>query len=264
MSCILAGAVDSEGRRTDVTCKSSFPNKDTFYGSYIADFKAGIGFYVFAAGAAYVGQYVDGKREGRGCMIFPDGGYYRGIFEADKFEGEGEYFYPDGSYYTGGWSKGKKHGAGVYWDAQNGCLEGNWVKGVQKGEGSYTQPSYKFKGTFVKDIPAGPCTFGTTAFRSADMRKAAAAHIIDELGPNLSASSEYIIPAGSDFEPAEPAEGEEAPADDGGDKPPIPAFPKYEGLAFASSASTPQQRKNIAFPPPKAALRPVMATTKAS
>jgi hypothetical protein len=254
------GGIDGEGARTDAYAKASFPNRDTFLGAYASDFKAGIGYYVFAAGAAYLGQYVDGKRCGRGYMIFPDGGYYRGAFEADKFEGAGEYFYPDGSYYTGAWSKGKKHGAGVYWDASGGCLKGTWAKGVQKGEGEYLQPSYKFAGGFVKDIPAGPCVFTVTGFSSADLRKPAASHIVDAFGPTLSAAGDYLIPLGSDWEAPEPKEGEEeAPADDGGDKPPIPAFPKYEGLGFQSGTALPEQCAEPRFPPPATPLKPAVA-----
>lgn len=148
----------------------------------------------------------------------------------------------------------------MYWDSTNGCLKGHWVKGVQKGPGSYMQPSYLFEGTFVKDIPAGECTFTITAARSADLRKGAAKHIIDAFGPTLKASSKYTIPAGSDFEPPEPVEGEEeAPPADDGDKPPIPAFPKYEGLGFVSNAQLPSQCPEPAFPPTGLPLRPAPA-----
>lgn len=66
----------------------AFPNRDTYFGGYAADAKAGLGLYVFANGGAYIGQYKGGKRHGQGLMILPDGGLYRGGFVADKFEGQ--------------------------------------------------------------------------------------------------------------------------------------------------------------------------------
>ena len=81
------GDLDHDGLRSCSAAKVAFPNRDTYFGGYQADSKAGTGLYVFANGGAYIGQYQGGKRQGQGLMILPDGGLYRGQFAADKFDG---------------------------------------------------------------------------------------------------------------------------------------------------------------------------------
>ncbi|KAF6261919.1 hypothetical protein COO60DRAFT_1678673 [Scenedesmus sp. NREL 46B-D3] len=149
------GELDAAGLRSSGAAKVSFPNRDTYYGGYAADAKAGLGLYVFANGGAYVGQYEAGKRQGQGLMIMPDGGLYRGGFVADKFEGQGTYLYPDSSCYTGSWRAGRKHGSGTYWDTAAGCLRGEWAGGALRGRGQYDQPNHHFEGTFAQGVPAG-------------------------------------------------------------------------------------------------------------
>ncbi len=83
-----AGTIDSSGRRTATAAKVQYPNKDSYFGGYSADAKAGLGLYAFANGALYLGEYSGGKRAGRGLMVMPDGGVYRGGFAADRFEGQ--------------------------------------------------------------------------------------------------------------------------------------------------------------------------------
>lgn len=242
------GKLSADGRRTDSAAKAVYPNKDTYFGGYDTDTKSSGGLYVFATGAVYLGQYANGRRDGLGAMALPDGGYYQGSFADDKFEGQGRYTYPDGCYYDGAWSKGLKHGSGTYWDAASGCLRGLWVNGVLKGPAQYDQPSYHFEGNFVKGVPAGECTFTLQAFRMLDLPKQAAAHILEPNGPTLSANGTYTIPAGSEYEPPQPAEGEEPTADDA-DRPAIPSFPKYEGLGFTSADEPPVSQPDISFPP---------------
>jgi len=219
---------------------------DTFFGGYANDVKSGPGVYLFANGAAYVGMFAGGKREGLGCMILPDGGLYEGYLVADKFDGQGQYSYPDGSKYTGMWAGGKKHGPGVFWDTVRGCLRGSWVNGVLKGAATYDQPAVRFEGEFVAGVPAGACQYTLVSHRTLRMDKFAGAHIND-CGPTLRMRAEYLIPAGSGADPALDEDGN--PVDDP-DKPPLPAFPKYEGLGFRS-AGLPTTMPNVAFPPPE-------------
>ncbi len=168
-----------------------------------------------------------------------------GEFGADKFEGQGQYRYPDGSVYTGGWKAGKKEGYGVYWDTSKGCLRGQWLGGVLKGQASYDQPAYRFDGQFVRGVPAGPGTFTLTSHRTLDLPCFAAAHIRAPGGPTLELAAQYSIPAGSGDEPVLDEDGQ--PIEDG-DKPPLPAFPKYEGLTFAAEL-LPASAPDTAFPP---------------
>lgn len=231
--------------RASATARVQFANNDTYFGAYAADVKHGPGVYAFASGAAYAGHYVGGKRAGHGVMVFPDGGTYVGEFGADKFEGQGQYRYPDGSVYTGGWAAGKKHGYGVYWDTSKGCLRGQWVAGVLKGQASYDQPAYRFDGEFVRGVPAGPGTFTLTSHRTLDLPCFAASHIQAPGGPTLELAAQYGIPAGSGDEPGVDEDGQ--PIEDG-DKPPLPAFPKYEGLTFTAEL-LPASAADTAFPP---------------
>ncbi|GFH18527.1 flagellar radial spoke protein 1, partial [Haematococcus lacustris] len=225
---------------------------DTYFGGYVDDLKEGPGVYVFAAGAFYVGTFKGGKREGRGVMLLPDGGLYEGELVADKFHGQGQYRYPDGSVYTGTWAAGAKHGPGVYWDTLKGCLRGSWSKGTLVGPAVYDQPAVHFEGEFVAGVPAGPGQFTLTSHRTLDMDKFAAAHIMDS-GPTLRGKCEYAIPPGSGDEPKLDEEG--APIEDP-DKPPLPAFPAYEGLTFRSTA-LPQSIADFEFPPAQGLPVPV-------
>lgn len=240
-----AGLKSLEARACDCA-RVQFPGEkaDTYFGGYAEDLKEGPGVYCFAAGAFYVGTYKGGKRAGRGVMLFPDGGLYEGEFANDKFDGQGCYRYPDGSVYTGAWGEGKKHGPGVYWDTSRGCLRGSWKAGVLQGVGSYDQPAVHYEGEFVAGVPAGPFTFTLTSHRTLDMAKFAAAHILDS-GPTLRGAGAYAIPAGSGDEPKLDEEGEviEDP-----DKPPLPAFPNYEGLTYGST-QLPLSITEVVFPP---------------
>jgi hypothetical protein len=83
-----AGDLDAAGERSSPACKVAYPNRDTYFGPYAANAKAGTGLYVAANGAGYVGQYAAGKRSGFGLMILPDGGLYKGGFRNDKFDGQ--------------------------------------------------------------------------------------------------------------------------------------------------------------------------------
>ncbi|KAG1668671.1 hypothetical protein FOA52_001279 [Chlamydomonas sp. UWO 241] len=217
---------------------------DTYFDGYADDVKSGPGIYLFAMGAAYVGAYAGGKREGLGYMVLPDGGLYEGHFKADKFEGQGQYSYPDGSVYTGSWAGGLKHGPGVYWDTVKDCLHGDWVKGIVKGDAMYDQAVVRFAGAFVAGMPSGPCAYTLVAHRTLCGGKFAAAHIND-CGPTLRIDGEFAIPAGSGADAALDEDG--APIEDP-DKPPLPAFPKYEGLGFKSTV-LPITMSDVAFPP---------------
>jgi len=223
-----------------------FPGEkpDTYFGGYANDAKEGPGVYAFASGAFYVGHYKAGKREGDGIMLMPDGGLYIGQHKADRFDGTGTYIYPDGSNYHGDWVAGQKHGQGTYWDTSKGCLRGEWRKGVCAGTASYDQPALRFDGEWVAGVPAGTCTFTVTAHRLLDMGTVAAAHILDN-GPTLRGPGAYAIPAGSGDDPKLDEEGQ--PIEDP-DKPPLPTFPKYEGLGF-TSVGLPHSVADVDFPP---------------
>ncbi|WIA43924.1 hypothetical protein OEZ86_010328 [Tetradesmus obliquus] len=279
------GELDASGLRSSAAAKVAFPIRDTYFGGYAADAKAGLGLYVFANGGCYVGQYKGGKRQGQGLMVLPDGGLYRGSFAADKFDGQyeggkrqgqglmvlpdgglyrgsfaadtfdgqGTYLYPDNSYYTGSWKAGKKHGSGTYWDTSAGCLRGEWAGGALRGQGQYDQPHYHFEGQFAQGVPAGPCSFTVSAFRSVDLPQPAASYNIAPHGPTLCGQGQYAVPPGAADEPEAAAEGGE-PAEADPDKPPLPAWPKYEGLKYESGAALPCSQADVAFPPPAAAV----------
>ena len=106
----VAGRTDADGRRQDSRAYSLYPNGDTYFGSYAADAREGMGLYAAAAGGSHIGLWSASKRSGQGVMLMPDGAIFTGDFKGDKFEGMGTYRYPAGSTYTGAWKAGKKHG----------------------------------------------------------------------------------------------------------------------------------------------------------
>lgn len=55
------------GERCDGCARVTFPNKDTYFGGYQGDSKAGLGLYAFATGAAYLGQYKQVRRAAAVC-----------------------------------------------------------------------------------------------------------------------------------------------------------------------------------------------------
>ncbi|GMH38168.1 hypothetical protein BSKO_06052 [Bryopsis sp. KO-2023] len=248
------GVLTADWLRDDSTSKVVFPTGDSFFGGYKLGKKDGLGFYVFANGGSYIGNYSNGKRSEEGVMMMPDGGVYKGQFSEDKFHGEGAYFYPDGSCYIGVWENGSKAGAGVYWDKDGGCLRGAWSKGVLKGEASYDQPSYCFKGNFVKGIPEGSCTFTVHASRTLDLPPMATSFILSDDGPTLTTTGRYDIPPGAG---TDAPEGEEAPED----QPPMPKAPNYEGLSFTPSRDPPSLTPDIHFPPAEAPQPPSISAT---
>ncbi|KAG2494781.1 hypothetical protein HYH03_007024 [Edaphochlamys debaryana] len=249
------GELAPGAKRSCDTCRTTYGNGDTYFGSYADDLKHGPGVYAFATGAAYAGEYAAGKRHGKGVMVFPDGGTYVGDFAADKFEGQGQYRYPDGSVYTGSWGAGQKHGPGVYWDTAKGCLRGEWQKGLLVGTGTYDQPAVRLEAEFVRGMPAGKATYTLTAHRTLDMPCFAAGHIQAPTGPTLALPCSYGIPPGSGDEPQLDEDGQ--PIEDP-DKPPLPAHPKYEGLSYTAEA-LPDQVDDTVFPPEQPPIQNVPA-----
>ena len=119
-----AGRLDDNGKRQDSRAYSLYPNGDSYFGSYAADDREGLGLYAIAAGGAHAGLWSAAKRAGKGMMLMPDNALYTGGFQADKFDGWGTYNYPAGSTYTGGWKGGKKHGQVrmAFWCQQSSVL----------------------------------------------------------------------------------------------------------------------------------------------
>ncbi|GAX86457.1 hypothetical protein CEUSTIGMA_g13867.t1 [Chlamydomonas eustigma] len=87
------------------------------------------------------------------------------------------------------------------------------------------------------------------------MDKFAAAHIL-EVGPTLKMSGEYAIPPGSGVDPQLDEEGKEIEDDS---KPPLPSFPKYEGMTFVSKA-LPDTVPDVHFPPLDGLVRGITLT----
>jgi hypothetical protein len=60
--------------------------------------------------------------------------------------------------------------------------------------------------------------------------------------------------AGAADEPEAAAEDGGEPPEEDPDKPPLPAWPKYEGLKYESGAVLPCSKPDVPFPPPAAAV----------
>lgn len=114
--------------------------------------------------------------------------------------------------------------------------------------------------TFNPRLPllAGPCSFSLPAFRSAGLPAAATAHVTAEWGATLRGEGAYALPPGAAAAAAAAMGDPQAAAEGGGDEgggdgAAMPAWPKFEGLTFASSdAALPVSVEDVPFPPPAA------------
>jgi len=125
------------------------------------------------------------------------------------------------------------------------------------GQGAYNIPA----GDLTSQLPAGLC-----CMRRQPTTCAAANPHWEQLIPGGGQDCMIWVPLASDSSGCcssewstvvagstcagagvDPPEGEEEEASD--DKPPMPAYPKYEGLSFSSAATLPSSTADVPFPP---------------
>ncbi|KAJ3322018.1 hypothetical protein HDV06_003618 [Boothiomyces sp. JEL0866] len=138
--------------------KNTFPNGDTYEGSYANGKRNGQGVYKWKAGHRYKGQFLDNVRHGTGYFVYPDGSKYNGEFAEGKRNGHGVYLYGNGDVYQGEWAADVKHGkgtlqtkSGTYLYASGGKKSGVWVNGVLNGPGEIVHADHKIVGDFKND-----------------------------------------------------------------------------------------------------------------
>eukprot|EP00547_Thalassionema_nitzschioides_P000709 CAMPEP_0194214532 /NCGR_PEP_ID=MMETSP0156-20130528/15765_1 /TAXON_ID=33649 /ORGANISM="Thalassionema nitzschioides, Strain L26-B" /LENGTH=906 /DNA_ID=CAMNT_0038942809 /DNA_START=5 /DNA_END=2722 /DNA_ORIENTATION=+ len=131
-------------------CEASFPNGDSYKGTYRLDQRHGPGLYRWKDGrtyegdfnqdlrqgqgkytwtndTCYEGEFVQGQRQGKGRYQFV-GGVYEGDFQRGQYHGYGVCTWDDGRKYKGEWMDGMAHGQGVEMDTNTGTIlhEGEW------------------------------------------------------------------------------------------------------------------------------------------
>jgi len=149
-----ADAVHKDGKAS-----ATFPNRDTYVGSYVGGKRHGSGVYTFASGARYDGEYKDNLRSGFGVFTTPDGASYSGEWLNNQRHGQGTYRYPNGDEYTGAWANGHKHGHGKYTFASGGSIHGHWVEGKCL-KGHWHQPgAHSYTGQLEDNKLNGPGVF---------------------------------------------------------------------------------------------------------
>ena len=161
---------------------ATFPNGDTYTGSFASGLRSGLGAYTYAAPppeegeepkppvATYGGAFKAGEKSGVGVMEYASGHKYHGSFAAGKYEGHGTMYYPNGDIYSGGWSLGKKHDSGTYIYKETGAkLAGTWIKGVL-ASGTFTDKfGNAYTGVFAADatsakfLPGGSFSLASSA-----------------------------------------------------------------------------------------------------
>jgi len=120
----------------------TYPNGDTFVGTFVKNAKHGRGQYTFTtAKASFVGDYVNGVRSGHGVMTYPDTSVYDGAWSEGQRHGRGSYTYANGDRYIGGWKNDKRDGDGAYVYANDATtFKGKFVNGeCRNGTYSYYQ-----------------------------------------------------------------------------------------------------------------------------
>jgi hypothetical protein len=133
-------------------------------------------------------------------------------------------------------------------------LAGEWREGILSGPASYQQPAFQLSATYVKGIPAGSCTYTSTAFRKlGKFPEACAGHIRSPEGPVLVHHGIYAIPAGADKDPEIDEDGN---AVEDTDAPKMPEYPKYAGLTYESDTANPAAGPIVAYPPEGAVVPP--------
>ena len=173
----LLGARHGEGTAT-------FPNGDTYAGSFEDGARSGPGKYVYASPppeegedpkppvATYEGKWKAGEKDGVGIMEFASGAKYHGAFAAGKLEGQGTMYYPNGDLYTGDWVAGKKHGSGTYvFKATESKVAGTWADNTLV-EGTFTD---KFGNSYAGAFAADPSAAGYVAGGSFSLASGASA-----------------------------------------------------------------------------------------
>ncbi|KAJ3030250.1 Radial spoke head 1 [Rhizophlyctis rosea] len=144
-----------EGARNDAKQrhgqgKTTFPNGDTYEGSYSNGSRNGQGTYRWKNGARYSGNYKDDLRDGNGLFVYPDGSKYKGEFKAGKRHGTGVYVYANGDAYQGQWEDDTKHGQGTYTYQSTGSQKkGLWDHNNLTGPGEIIHADHKISGRFV-------------------------------------------------------------------------------------------------------------------
>uniref|UniRef100_A0A0G4I014 MORN repeat-containing protein 5 n=1 Tax=Chromera velia CCMP2878 TaxID=1169474 RepID=A0A0G4I014_9ALVE len=134
--------------------KATYPNGDTYEGTFARGMKHENGTYTYANGDKYEGGYWMNKRAGMGRLSFAKGGFYHGNFEEGKRHGEGTEKYANNDVYTGSWVSGKKHGRGIYAFAVTRFkYVGEWEQGQMKKGRWVWKNGAQYVGTFKDNQP---------------------------------------------------------------------------------------------------------------
>lgn len=109
----LAQFFEPNGKLRSEYQKISYPDGGEYIGQY-QDFRSGKGIYSFPNKDSYMGTWKEDKFSGDGLYVYTNGERYQGKFLDGKKHGRGVYYYRSGAVYDGEWHKDRKHGFGIY------------------------------------------------------------------------------------------------------------------------------------------------------
>ncbi|KAM7255110.1 hypothetical protein ACFE04_020351 [Oxalis oulophora] len=114
------------------------PNRESYFGTLLANVPESSGKYVWSDGCVYQGEWRCGVRHGTGKILFRSRAIYDGEFSGGYMHGTGTYIGSDKLTYKGRWRLNLKHGLGYQVYPNGDILEGSWINGTPEGPGKYT------------------------------------------------------------------------------------------------------------------------------
>lgn len=117
--------------------KKTFPNGNSYVGTWNDGRMHGEGLYVWQDGCEYKGEFCNDVMVGKGEKRWPDGRCYRGMWKQDMMWGEGEMTWPTRESYSGQFWKGAYHGQGTLTKPSGDKYIGEFNNGEQEGKGAF-------------------------------------------------------------------------------------------------------------------------------
>ncbi len=138
----------------------SYKVGDHYEGTFDNDLKSGKGTYIYANGDKYVGDFKNDMREGVGSIMLGNGDKYVGEFKNDSLTGKGARFYESGNRYSGDFRDGVKQGNGVLSYFNGDSYKGEFKDDLRNGRGVYIfSDGSKYVGDFKGDKRHGSGRF---------------------------------------------------------------------------------------------------------
>lgn len=156
--------VSAEGRTARLSSGAvsvvSFPNGDTYRGSFKNGLFDGDGVYTYANGDRYEGEFQNDMKSGKGTFTFVSGDRYVGEFRNDMMNGTGTMYFDNGERYVGEFQNGRMTGKGTRYYSSGNKYEGDFKNDLKHGNGVLTfRNGDVYKGEFRDDRRIGKGTY---------------------------------------------------------------------------------------------------------